>query len=552
MIPTPQDIAIALTKAGCDRLPAPALAYIGGRMGRSDLTRLNLGGLRPISYGCAKSAGIGDAGPIKDSRWSYYRIVDDERGTGAHWIRGFDVATNDKESLSNADSLIRAKFADEPPNSVLVFRIWNNGSSAGDPVVVKDNFEPGKRPESARRFGIGDAGEPFDPVLIRGTVDDTEEFEDLDAAARALVSVAYRAAPRAWGQVGEAELATLGSYPIHRAKVGAAKAVDDLGESIDALKTAVDGLASDIGAVDSWTYVKADVEGDGEEEVIAEGIRDADRHDAYLRIKLAEDIKAGCVYIYRMNGPLGSAKAERVVINSCGKDWEARLPRVFAGAVGATPSPIPGLPSVQDTLAAAQQVLSQVAPQATASVDMGSRKVYPSGISPEMESTMRALVADWEGFDRLGVGTKVLPDLRPAVEQFRKLRDAWKAGSNDPAVVSQEIDAATKAASQVREALAKAGVIDPALGPAAIKATQDAILAAQQAAAASSKSWLDNVPALKWLSNPNGPTVRVTTDPIVPAEWRAPIVVGVAGLAIVGAWFALSSRKASRSAARSG
>lgn len=460
MIPTPQDIAIALTKAGCDRLPAPALAYIGGRMGRSDLTRLNLGGLRPISYGCAKPAEIG-AGESEGSRWAYYRVLDD----GAHRLTDFDVATVSPAALKIMDAKVRTKLADEPPNSVLVYRAWTDDISSGDPVVILDNYEPGSRPEMARRLGIEGAGEPFDPALIRGTVDDTEEFEDLDAAARALVSVAYRAAPRAWGQVGEAELATLGSYPIHRAKVGAAKAVDDLGESIDALKTAVDGLAADIGA---------------------------------------------------------------------------------------TPSPIPGLPSVQDTLAAAQQVLSQVAPQATASVDMGPRKVYPSGISPEMESTMRALVADWEGFDRLGVGTKVLPDLRPAVEQFRKLRDAWKAGSNDPAVVSQEIDAATKAASQVREALAKAGVIDPALGPAAIKATQEAIIAAQQAAAPAAQSWLDNVPALKWLSNPNGPTVRVTTDPIVPVEWRAPIVVGVAGLAIVGAWFALSSRKASRSAARSG
>lgn len=545
MIPTPQDIAIALTKAGCDRLPAPALAYIGGRMGRSDLTRLNLGGLRPISYGCARPAEIG-AGDSEGSRWAYYRVLDD----GAHRLTDFDVATVSPAALKIMDAKVRTKLADEPPNSVLVYRAWTDDISSGDPVVILDNYEPGNRPEMARRLGIEGAGEPFDPALIRGTVDDTEEFDDLDAAARALVSVAYRAAPRAWGQVGEAELATLGSYPIHRAKVGAAKAVDDLGESIDRLQAEVQGLAADIGAVDSWTYYRDD--GDDHRTEIADGIRDTNNYDSVLRAKYAEDIKAGSgIFIWRQKGKQGRERSV-VVINTT-ESADIAPPGVDAfGAVGATPSPIPGLPSVQDTLAAAQQVLSQVAPQATASVDMGPRKVYPSGISPEMESTMRALVADWEGFDRLGVGTKVLPDLRPAVEQFRKLRDAWKAGSNDPAVVSQEIDAATKAASQVREALAKAGVIDPALGPAAIKATQEAILAAQQAAAASSKSWLDNVPALKWLSNPNGPTVRVTTDPIVPVEWRAPIVVGVAGLAIVGAWFALSSRKASRSAARSG
>jgi len=40
-------------------------------------------------------------------------------------------------------------------------------------------------------------------------------FADLDSAARALVAVSYRAAPRAWGNVNAAELAQLGRYPFN-------------------------------------------------------------------------------------------------------------------------------------------------------------------------------------------------------------------------------------------------------------------------------------------------------------------------------------------------
>jgi hypothetical protein len=53
---------------------------------------------------------------------------------------------------------------------------------------------------------------------------------------------------------------------------------------------------------------------------------------------------------------------------------------------------------------------------------------------------------------------------------------------------------------------------------------------------------MDRIPALKWLNDPKGPKVRVEADSIVPAEWRAPIVLGVSALAL----YALTSRKHSR------
>lgn len=587
----PRDIAEALSKAGVDRLSPPAVAYLGERMGRSDLARCNLGGLRRISFGCART--IGDVVPGADpdaSRWAYYRILDD----GAHWIPGFKVASyNDKNALKITDAILRTKLADEPPNSVLVYRVWTDGAASSDPIVVVDNYEPGQRPEMARRLGIqgiSDGGEPFDPAIIRGTVDEFDTFADLDAAARALVSVAYRAAPRAWGEVGEAELATLGSYPIHR--IGA-------------------------GNAETWRYVMmdtlADAEGDNTYRTIAENITDPTHHDTTIRVKLADDIAASnaggkCVYVFRESSKGRSA----VVINTCkaevvpglgtanvgsadddrfaalNRGWESllsagierkipsirksvamwtefrddwrsgnrrtddlgdqeiildRAKRAMADSGPAAvdlkpddePVPNPVIPApVQAQRRDASRPMRHVE-STTATTQPAS---YPTGIPPELEQTMRALVADWEGFDRAGVGSKVLPEFKPQAVDFRKTRDAWKAGTLDQATLDSAIQSATQVASQVRDALVKSGVVDPGLGPAAVKAAETA----QAKPAEAATSWMDRIPALKWLNDPKGPKVRVEADSIVPAEWRAPIVLGVSALAL----YALTSRKHSR------
>lgn len=104
---TPQTIADALTRAGIDKLPPPARAYLFQRItqqiaGSSFDPDHNLGGLRNLTFGAAKTGPVGQA-----------------------------------------------------------------------------------------------------------------HFPDIDSAARALVSVSYRAAPRDWGAIDPIELARLGRYPIH-------------------------------------------------------------------------------------------------------------------------------------------------------------------------------------------------------------------------------------------------------------------------------------------------------------------------------------------------
>lgn len=151
-------------------------------------------------------------------------------------------------------------------------------------------------------------------------------FADLDEGARALVATSYRAAPRAWGDVGEAEIRALGRYPLER-------------------------LQPALGAVAA-----------------------------------AEDAP-----------PIG---------------WW------------------PGF-----------------------------------GPSPEAEQTYRALTADWEGFDRAGVGQRILPHLRQDVIEWREFRDHWKAGDIDSSNINGALMAETARARRIRTELRDAKVIDPALGP---------------------------------------------------------------------------------------
>lgn len=80
---------------------------------------------------------------------------------------------------------------------------------------------------------------------------------------------------------------------------------------------------------------------------------------------------------------------------------------------------------------------------------------------PEMESTIRGLTADWEAFDRLGVGSKVLPQFRPEAIAWRSLRDGWTSGSIDPESVADQAAAAIRSAGAIRVALKSAGVVDP-------------------------------------------------------------------------------------------
>lgn len=599
MAPTPQDISEALRKAGIARLPAPAVAYLGERMLAMDLTRLNLGGLRDISAGCSRPeigsgspsvatfpdldsaaralvavsyraaprawgdvgepelatlgsypiqrvkvgdavadleknldhlseqvaglaadvAKIGDSGEPRtdEPRWAYYRIFDD----GAHWLPGFDVSTNRKDDLRIMDARVRTKLADEPPNSVLVYREWTDGIRGGNPVVVKDNYEPGRRPAMARQLGIEGSAEGWTYYRDRG--------EDLETLEENIRDTKHKDAELRAKVADEPDVYIF----RQRGKLPKAEIVTVIDRRIPSEGFELPGsvFGGTIGASEGWTYYRQTDDGPL---LLASDIKDTGHKDAEIRVKMADEPD---VFVYRTRGN----KSVTVISRSVPGEGISEMPvppAEFEGAIGATPGPIPGLPSAEDLAASAQQIISQVT-QGPAPVPAQAQ--FP----PEYEATMRALLADWEGFDRLGVGTKILPDLRPAVVQFRTLRDAWKVGPNDPATVKTEIDAAIRAAGQVRDALQKSGVVDPALGPAAVKAAQEA-QAALQKASSGSGSIFENVPILKWLNDPKGPKVRVEaeTTSIIPAEYRAPAAFAFAGLIVLGGWAYLSGKRA--------
>ncbi len=135
-------------------------------------------------------------------------------------------------------------------------------------------------------------------------------------------------------------------------------------------------------------------------------------------------------------------------------------------------------------------------------------------ILPELDMTFRGLSADWEGFDRIGVGSKVLGALAPDVLVWRQFRDAWKAGSLAAAEIVPRLQAETARASRVRQALREAAIVDPSLQLAP--------------AAASATSWIESLPWLAWALQPG-------TGPA--GIFRAPLIIGgiVVGLMVLSA-----------------
>ena len=123
------------------------------------------------------------------------------------------------------------------------------------------------------------------------------------------------------------------------------------------------------------------------------------------------------------------------------------------------------------------------------------------GPSSEAEATFRGLTADWEAFDRIGVGSKVLPHLRQDVVDWRKFRDDWKAGDIDSSDIGGKLNAAVQSANRIRRELQSAKIVDPALtgdrqGLDVTQAT-NALKAAVPV-----DSFAKSVPGLAWLTDP--------------------------------------------------
>jgi hypothetical protein len=237
--------------------------------------------------------------------------------------------------------------------------------------------------------GDGDGGDAGDlggldvAGLDLGGLDGRALFPDVLTAARALVAVSYRAAPRDWGNVGEAELRRLNRYPIHRLHEQPRVAGQaPLGWSLDA---------------------------------------------------------AGSVL------------------------W----------------GPITGRPSV------------------------------------EAEQTQRALTADWESFERLGVGSSILPGLAGDLRAWRSERDAWRKAEIDASAVGARLLGEVARARHVRDELRASKVIDPALGAfGAAAATLPAAPVGQAMSEAGDQGrGQQSSPLLEWIRSPSA--------------GRAPLVVGL-------------------------
>lgn len=241
------------------------------------------------------------------------------------------------------------------------------------------------------------------------------EFPDIDSAARALVAVSYRAAPRAWGETDDVTMSRLGSYPIHR-KGAVALAGVPVGDAADlarsALKTALGPVA------------------------------------------FVED---------KFFGP-----------------------------------------------------------------------------SEEAESTFRGLVSDWEGYERIlknspGILNR-LPELKDDVAEWRKFRDAWRAGSIPGNELGGLLNVQVSLSNKVRTMLKEKGVTDPVLqemrSGVDVEKSTDALAAAKDA-----DSWAKNVPIVNWITDPSAPPKS--------AVGRAGTValVGLAAAALVSLLFYSRSSK---------
>lgn len=428
-------------------------------------------------------------------------------------------------------------------------------------------------------------------------------FTDLDAGARALVATSFRAAPRAWGDVTDDELAHLGRYPLRAVVAGTAMDPDD------ALKK-YHGLTPDAALAAGWTRVEfpgsakmgwappgsnAPFGPVGPPERIPIPVRDggiaylsfadAERAGAVRKDNNAWDLSGvrpieqanlfpvqevslgawkhavagGLVTVFVIGAGVAAAWKYGVIWKPCSLSTAKDPPPVsdsptgkwvwldnawypgpgyacldgkwqFRLAPGSTIAPRhPVTTSVPDDTGPVQTVppgpmaptktpgetpaQSQHSPSAAELEEIKNQTLAFQGVAgvgdappilPELDITFRGLVADWEGFDRIGVGVRVLPFLAPDAAAWRAFRDAWKAGTIAPADIVPGLQTETARATKIRQALRDAAVVDPALQLAV--------------SASNAKAWIDSIPWLAWIFQPTAGTVL--------GKWRVPIVLG--------------------------
>lgn len=149
------------------------------------------------------------------------------------------------------------------------------------------------------------------------------------------------------------------------------------------------------------------------------------------------------------------------------------------------------------------------------------------GPSDEAQRAFQGLVADWEGFERIGVGSRVFvgergPDgltranLFPDLKDWRAFRDAWKAGDVPSGEIAAQLNVNIENANKVRKYLAEANIIDPSL---ASNAHDRAGVDAESSTGALAKAaevdkWAREHPLVNWLTKPGQDTLSPLGFPI--------------------------------------
>ncbi len=165
--------------------------------------------------------------------------------------------------------------------------------------------------------------------------------------------------------------------------------------------------------------------------------------------------------------------------------------------------------------------------------------------SEEAEATFRGLVADWEGYERIGVGASVLagetdpatglkrPSFRDSLVDWRTFRDEWKAGTIPGNETGGRLNAQVAISNMIRKNLAEYKIIDPALADSRHDRAGVDIEKSSEAMkdAAEKEQWCKGVPLCNWMTKPGQ---KIVMGPFGPMPenimWAGGIGLGLLGL----------------------
>ena len=155
------------------------------------------------------------------------------------------------------------------------------------------------------------------------------------------------------------------------------------------------------------------------------------------------------------------------------------------------------------------------------------------------QEAFQRLMADWEGYDRLGVGERILagekgPDglkrvnVREDVVNWRKFRDEWLAGQIDGADIAARLNPQVSVSNKIRRYLKETNAVDPVIQQDEAKGVDvEESAGALRIAADVDKSARSNS-FVNWVTSPGSKT----NLPVVGAVPTKILLVGGLGLGL--------------------